>query len=496
MVNPDAVRGQVLLEESREAVVVLDANGIVVTASRRARQSLGVREGEQLSPELLESERTLVVPYDVDGRPERLVYLSEAGDLAAYEELRSGFTAAVSHELRTPLARLLSLLELAGLPGEDVADLVEQARGEIDADPGADRRGALPRRARVGDAGRVARRRAGAAGAARGRRRARGAGRPRRRRAARRGRGRRDRRGAAADAAASSRRISPRTRSATPGRARTRRCPSGARTARPCCSVVDDGAGVEQADLPRLFERFYRADRSRASRGTGLGLAIVKHVVASAGGTVEARGGRGRGLEIRCVFPTRVVARSPPFHRIFTSRQPRRAEGGRKTRRMTIKRETITRIALLARPARAARRLRRRAAAATTTRPATTDRGVGRGQRPLRPDRGRRLEHGRPVHDRRRRALPAGEPRRAGDGRRLRHRRRLRALLPRRDRPLERLPPDQGRGGRDLRGRGDRVRRVPGRERRAHGRRQHGERLGRPASPSSSSGRSGARTRR
>jgi two-component system phosphate regulon sensor histidine kinase PhoR len=69
--------------------------------------------------------------------------------------------------------------------------------------------------------------------------------------------------------------------------------------------VVDDGAGVDQADLPRLFERFYRADRSRASRGTGLGLAIVKHVVASAGGTVEARGGRGRGLEIRCSFPTR-----------------------------------------------------------------------------------------------------------------------------------------------------------------------------------------------
>jgi two-component system phosphate regulon sensor histidine kinase PhoR len=67
--------------------------------------------------------------------------------------------------------------------------------------------------------------------------------------------------------------------------------------------VVDDGAGVDQADLPRLFERFYRADRSRASRGTGLGLAIVKHIVTSAGGTVEASGGRGTGLEIRCTFP-------------------------------------------------------------------------------------------------------------------------------------------------------------------------------------------------
>ena len=51
-------------------------------------------------------------PYEV-GRPHarRSLYLSEPGDLAAYEELRAGFTAAVSHELRTPLARLLALLE-------------------------------------------------------------------------------------------------------------------------------------------------------------------------------------------------------------------------------------------------------------------------------------------------------------------------------------------------------------------------------------------------
>ena len=65
----------------------------------------------------------------------------------------------------------------------------------------------------------------------------------------------------------------------------------------------DTGIGVTDADLPRLFERFYRADRARASRGTGLGLAIVKHVVTSAGGSVEALGLRGHGLTIRCVFP-------------------------------------------------------------------------------------------------------------------------------------------------------------------------------------------------
>jgi signal transduction histidine kinase len=65
----------------------------------------------------------------------------------------------------------------------------------------------------------------------------------------------------------------------------------------------DDGIGASTDDLPRLFERFYRSDRARASRGTGLGLAIVKHVVASAGGEVEARGARGEGLEITCSFP-------------------------------------------------------------------------------------------------------------------------------------------------------------------------------------------------
>jgi signal transduction histidine kinase len=132
----DAVRGRALVEESREAVVVLDASDRVVLASRRARQTVeGIREGEALPADLLTGERgviPLVVPYEVDGHRERLVYLSREGDLAAYEELRSGFTAAVSHELRTPLARLLTLLETATLPGEDVAELVDRATAEVD----------------------------------------------------------------------------------------------------------------------------------------------------------------------------------------------------------------------------------------------------------------------------------------------------------------------------------------------------------------------------
>ena len=66
---------------------------------------------------------------------------------------------------------------------------------------------------------------------------------------------------------------------------------------------ADDGIGVAAEHLPRLFERFYRADPARTSRGTGLGLAIVKHIVTSGGGTVEAQRGEGGGLEIRAVFP-------------------------------------------------------------------------------------------------------------------------------------------------------------------------------------------------
>jgi two-component system, OmpR family, phosphate regulon sensor histidine kinase PhoR len=304
VVNPDAVRGQVLLEESREAVVVLDETGNVLTASRRARQALGIREGDALSPELLEGERALVVPYTVDGREERLVYLSEAGDLAAYEELRSGFTAAVSHELRTPLARLLALLEQAGLPGEDVDDLVERARREIDqirelidevlflAELESGTRvvslGAEPVLPVLREVAAELEEQAARAGVAL------------------RVEGDED---AAAEVRPRMMRVVARNlaenaiRYAGPGTNATlsvRRDDDGV-----VLAVVDDGAGVAQSDLPRLFERFYRADRSRASRGTGLGLAIVKHVVASAGGTVEARGARGRGLEIRCSFPAR-----------------------------------------------------------------------------------------------------------------------------------------------------------------------------------------------
>jgi two-component system phosphate regulon sensor histidine kinase PhoR len=52
--------------------------------------------------------------------------------------------------------------------------------------------------------------------------------------------------------------------------------------------VRDTGVGVDPEELPRLFERFYKADRARRSQGTGLGLAIAKHIVQGHGGTIWA----------------------------------------------------------------------------------------------------------------------------------------------------------------------------------------------------------------
>jgi two-component system phosphate regulon sensor histidine kinase PhoR len=219
-------------------------------------------------------------------------------DARAYEELRVGFTAAVSHELRTPLARLLALLDSASLPGADRDELLAQAReqveemnelvddvlflSELESGREVVALGATPAlpvleqvRDRVADSAERAdvglivdappdvtlplRRRMLYV--------------------------------VAENLAENS------IRYAGPGSTLTL-------TARPgLLEAGDDGRGVDEEELGRLFERFYRSDRARASRGTGLGLAIVKHVVVSAGGEVHASGGPGRGLQVRCTFP-------------------------------------------------------------------------------------------------------------------------------------------------------------------------------------------------
>jgi two-component system phosphate regulon sensor histidine kinase PhoR len=301
----EAARGRWLLEESPEIVLLLDDESRLIAASRRARETLtGLVVGEAVPEELLQREpwRPRSVPFELDGRREQLLYLREPGELAAYEELRAGFTAAVSHELRTPLARLLALLETALLPSVKAEQLIEQAKAEVEQiveliddvlflseletgravvtlastraapvvreviDAMAERavRAGVTLNADVGEGIEVPLR-------------------PRMLRVV----------------------LENLTENALryAGDGTNFSIVLGRKGGEVTLTASDDGAGASQEDLQRLFERFYRADRARASRGTGLGLAIVKHIVTSAGGRVEASGAPGHGLTIEIAFP-------------------------------------------------------------------------------------------------------------------------------------------------------------------------------------------------
>jgi signal transduction histidine kinase len=218
-------------------------------------------------------------------------------DTRAYEELRVGFTAAVSHELRTPLARLLALLESASLPDADRDALLAQAREEVEEmselvddvlflselESGREvvslgSTPALPVLEEVRDRLADSAERADVAIRIQA---APGVELPLRRRMLQ---------IVVENLADNS------IRYAGPGSTLTLTAEAG------LLEAADDGRGLEEDELHRVFERFYRGDRARASRGTGLGLAIVKHVVAAAGGEVDAAGGPGHGFIVRCRF--------------------------------------------------------------------------------------------------------------------------------------------------------------------------------------------------
>jgi signal transduction histidine kinase len=298
----EAERARKLVEESREMMLVLDSENRVIAASRRAREGLdGIAEGRPVPDEVLEGpgrHEPVRVPYEVDGGSETILYLSPPGELAAYEELRAGFTASVSHELRTPLARLLALLETAALPGEDTSPLIEQARTEVEQI-----------RELIDDVLFLSELETGRAVVSLGTTRAlpvieQVVGELRE----------------TADRAGVALRVEGDVDAELPLRPRMlavvveNLARNAIRYAGPGSSFTitvapnelrasDDGVGVSEEDLPRLFERFYRSDRARGAGGSGLGLAVVKHITAAADGTVEATQTPGHGLTITARFP-------------------------------------------------------------------------------------------------------------------------------------------------------------------------------------------------
>jgi signal transduction histidine kinase len=88
--------------------------------------------------------------------------------------------------------------------------------------------------------------------------------------------------------------------------------------------VADDGPGIAAADKPRIFERFYKADRTRSSGGgTGLGLAIARHIVEGHGGVIRVESEEGGGATFEFTIPVS----DAPAERRPADRVPAAARG-------------------------------------------------------------------------------------------------------------------------------------------------------------------------
>ena len=120
-----------LLEHGELVAFVLDDEKKLVEASNRARELFPALEAGHELPETIELANARRVRYR-QGDERRTLIVAPLVDQEAYEELRTGFTAAVSHELRTPLARLLMLLEKIERKPAEAAKISLQAQREVE----------------------------------------------------------------------------------------------------------------------------------------------------------------------------------------------------------------------------------------------------------------------------------------------------------------------------------------------------------------------------
>ena len=76
--------------------------------------------------------------------------------------------------------------------------------------------------------------------------------------------------------------------------------------------VSDTGVGITDAQLPLIFERFYRADPSRTTGGAGLGLSIARQIAEAHGGTIEVSSKPGEGSTFTLLLPKKTPGPSEP----------------------------------------------------------------------------------------------------------------------------------------------------------------------------------------